>query len=151
LNRISELYRKAPCVESAYSCIAEILECSDDNLFEFVYHSIIRVCDYLRIDAKFVISSEVPIDHQLTGRDRVVAICRALAAGTYVNSMGGTHLYSKEAFAAHDLELEFLRPRPFVYRQFEQPFVPWLSILDVMMFNPVPAIEQCVSTNFDLI
>jgi hypothetical protein len=151
LNRIRQLYRKAPCLESAFSCIAEIIEYADDNLFEFVYHSIIRVCEYLRIDANIVISSQVPVDHRLRGEERVIAMCRALGAATYINPIGGTRLYSKESFAAKGLELKFLQPKPFVYRQFEQPFVPWLSVLDVMMFNPVLTIDQCVKANFELI
>jgi len=29
--------------------------------------------------------------------------------------------------------------------------VPWLSIIDVMMFNPLDAIQTCISTNYELI
>jgi len=151
LNRVRELYRRAPHVEPASACMAQILRCDDGNLFGFVYHSIVCVCDYLRLHPKFIVSSEVPIDHRLKGEEKVLAICRELGAETYVNPIGGTGLYSKEAFADHGLELIFLRPKPFVYPQFEQPFVPWLSILDIMMFNPASAIEQCVRNNFDLI
>jgi len=29
-----------------------------------------------------------------------------------------------------------VQPRPLEYPQFRGPFVPWLSIVDVLMFNP---------------
>jgi hypothetical protein len=28
--------------------------------------------------------------------------------------------------------------------------VPWLSIIDVMMFNPLDTIQGCISTNYEL-
>jgi hypothetical protein len=32
--------------------------------------------------------------------------------------------------------LRFLQPRPQTYKQYDNPFVPYLSIIDVLMFNP---------------
>ena len=31
--------------------------------------------------------------------------------------------------------LNFIKSKPTSYLQFNEPFVPWLSILDLMMFN----------------
>jgi len=151
LNRMREMYRKAPCFESAFPCIKSMLENADDNLFRFVHQSIIAVCEYLGIETRFVISSEVAIDHGLKGQDKVIALCREVGATTYVNPVGGMELYSRDHFASHGLQLTFLQPRPFVYTQFGQPFVPWLSILDVMMFNDVSTIRRCLELNFDLL
>jgi hypothetical protein len=29
--------------------------------------------------------------------------------------------------------------------------MPWLSIIDVMVFNPLDTIRTCISTNYELI
>ena len=65
----------------------------------------------------------------------MLAICDALRATRYINSIGGRHLYSVAAFAEHGVELKFLQSRAVTYRQFGEPFVPSLSMVDVMMFN----------------
>ncbi len=60
-------------------------------------------------------------------------------------------LYSKETFREQGIDLKFIQSKPFEYTQFSNEFVPWLSIIDVMMFNPLGTIRTCVSTNYELI
>ena len=54
---------------------------------------------------------------------------------------GGRELYGRDRFEAEGVRLHFLQPRPVEYRQFDHPFVPWLSIVDVLMFNPVETVR----------
>ena len=68
-----------------------------------------------------------------------------------MNPIGGLEMYSREAFRRRGIELRFVRSKPFEYAQFGGDFVPWLSIIDVLMFNPPDAITQCIQTNFELI
>ena len=65
-----------------------------------------------------------------------LALCHAVGADTYINASGGTELYAGEDFAARGIALKFLQSTPIGYSQFGDEFVPWLSIIDVMMFNP---------------
>ena len=46
--------------------------------------------------------------------------------------------------------LKFIKSKPFEYTQFGDEFVPWLSIIDVMMFNSLDSIQSCVTTNYEL-
>jgi hypothetical protein len=64
---------------------------------------------------------------------RVFALCRNEGADTYVNPIGGLGLYDPAAFERNGLNLEFVRPRAAPYRQFSTEFVPYLSIIDVLM------------------
>jgi len=68
----------------------------------------------------------------------------AVGAGTYVNAIGGMELYSKDTFRENGVELKFIRSKPFEYEQFDNVFVPWLSIVDVMMFNSVDDISDAL-------
>ena len=60
---------------------------------------------------------------------------------TYINAIGGMELYSKDAFAQKGIELKFIKSDYIEYAQFNGEFVPWLSILDVMMFNSAEDIK----------
>ncbi|MNJ15801.1 WbqC-like protein family protein [compost metagenome] len=151
LNQFSGAYRKAPYFEQTFPVLEEIVHHDDDNLFRYLHHSIVRLCGHLSINTDIQISSSVPVDHDLKGADKVMALCNALGASTYINSIGGTELYDRHTFQTSNLTLRFLRSQPFQYRQFDAAFVPWLSIVDVMMFNPLPHINAVISGGYELI
>lgn len=151
LAQFEGAYRRAPHFESTFPLIQRVVRHPDDNLFRYLHHSLTQVCAHLGITTPIVISSSLTIDPALKNQDMVLAYCEAAGATTYVNPIGGTALYSPTAFRARGLELRFVKSRPFEYPQFGAPFVPWLSILDVMMFNPLSAIQQCLTSNYDLI
>lgn len=146
LNMIRGAYERAPHFRTAFPTIKEVVEYDEANLFRFLFNSILRLCEHLGIDTKVVTSSDVAIDHDLKSQDRVIALCEALGAATYLNPIGGTELYSAGDFSDKGIELRFLKSRPISYAQFGQAFVPWLSIIDVMMFNPPEQVEAWIKS-----
>jgi hypothetical protein len=130
--------------------VEHIVRFEDANLFRFLHHSIVRTCEHLGITTEIRISSGIAIDHDLRNQDRVLALCGAVGASTYVNAIGGVELYSKETFREKGIDLKFIQSKSFEYVQFAGAFVPWLSIIDVMMSNPLDTIQTCVSTNYEL-
>lgn len=151
LNQIKGAYRRAPYFSQTFPLVEQIVRYEDTNLFRFLHHSITRTCEHLGITTEIRASSGIAIDHDLKNQDKVLALCEAVGASAYVNAIGGMELYSKEAFQEKDVELKFIRSKPFEYPQFGDAFVPWLSIIDVMMFNPLDAIQTCISINYELI
>lgn len=151
LNQFRGAYRRAPHFEQTYPLLKQIVGYEDTNLFRFLHQSIVRICKYLDITTQISISSNIAINHDLKSQDKVLALCEAVGANTYVNAIGGMDLYSKDVFRDKYIDLKFIRSLPFEYPQFGNEFVPWLSIIDVMMFNPVDAIKTCISTNYELI
>jgi hypothetical protein len=151
LRKISEAYRKAPEFKPVYSLIESVINCSEENLFGFIFQSIEAVCKYLDIKTEFVISSALPIDHQLKAQDKVIAICKALHASQYINPIGGLELYSKEAFKLDNIELNFIKANAIEYKQFSNEFIPALSIIDVLMFNPKEKVQQYVQSYYTII
>lgn len=142
LRIIQSNYKKAPYFSSAYPIIEECFLCSDKNLLEYIYHSIKVICSYLGINTSITISSQITIDHSLKATKKVLAICKAENATTYINAIGGIELYDKKEFASNNLDLKFIKTKNIKYDQFGDAFVPWLSIIDVMMFNDRPKIIQ---------
>ena len=151
LNRLREAYRRAPCFQTVFPLVEGVFRSEEENLFLFVHRSILDVCRYLGIGTNITISSVVEIDHSLRGKVKVIALCRAVGARTYVNPIGGTGLYATDEFAAEGIELRFLRSRPLEYPQFGARFVPWLSIIDVMMFNPRERVRELVAGGYELV
>ncbi len=135
LRKISGAYKQAPHFESVYPLLEEIMNQDEENLFRFIYRSLQAVCTWLDIKTELVISSTIPIDHGLRSQDKVIAICKALGATQYINPIGGVELYSKEIFSQNNINLTFLKSDNLIYNQFNNEFVPWLSIIDVLMFN----------------
>jgi hypothetical protein len=150
LNQLREAYRRAPYFESTFPIIEESVMQSETNLFHFIRNSIGCTCKYLGIETEIIASSAIPIDHSLRAEEKVIAICKAVNASKYINAIGGTALYAKENFRAAGLDIEFLKSRPFEYKQFEDDFVPWLSIVDVMMFNSAKDIRSYLVAGYEL-
>jgi hypothetical protein len=147
LRQFSAAYAKAPYYEQVAPLLTEIINWEDENLFGYILHSVLAVCSYLSIKTKIIVSSSVPIDHSLKSEHKVLAICRALGADTYINAIGGQDLYSKERFSSNGIELRFIKSGDCQYRQFFDEFVPWLSILDVCMFNNRDDIRVMLANN----
>lgn len=145
LNQIKESYRKAPYFDEVMPLTEEIVNYDDNNLFDYIYHSIVKICGYLKIDTKFIVSSTIDIDHSLKGQAKVIAICKALGATEYYNAIGGQELYSITDFEKENIKLNFVSSNPVEYKQFTNEFVPWLSILDVMMFNSTEEIKKMLN------
>lgn len=142
LNQFKSAYRRAPHFDQTFLLVEQIVRYEDTNLFRFLHHSIVNTCVYLGIQTEIRISSDIAIDHSLKGQDKVLALCEAVGATTYVNAIGGMDLYSKEIFRERGIDLKFIKSHPFEYEQLGNEFVPWLSIIDVLMFNELPAIRR---------
>jgi hypothetical protein len=141
LNRIKETYRKAPFFKETYALIEACLEFKNTNLFDFIFNSLSESLKFLNIQTPIIISSTIPLNPELKSDHKVIEICKLTNATHYINPIGGIPLYSKESFEQHGLQLSFLQSEGIQYAQFNHSFVPWLSIIDVMMFNSVNDIK----------
>jgi hypothetical protein len=135
ISMFQNAYSKAPMKNEILPFLSEIINCQEENLFKYIYNSVIKMCGHLEVNTEIVISSSLDIDHSLKAENKVLAICKKLGAETYINAIGGMELYSKEMFKEQGIELKFIKSKPIEYRQFNNEFVPWLSILDLLMFN----------------
>lgn len=134
--QIEGAYRKAPEFSRTMPLIEAIVYHASANLFDFIHHSLRLCCTHLGIATPIRTSSEVEAGvSRLQGVSRVIDICHRIGATTYINPPGGRGLYSVDQFNPTGLKLRFLQPYLPEYCQFGSRFVPYLSILDVMMFN----------------
>lgn len=142
IRQIENGYKKAPYFEDVFPMIKEIFQNNERNLFKYIYNSVLQVCDYLEINTKIIISSTIDINHGLKSQDKVIALNKVLNATRYINPIGGTELYEYEKFQNENIELAFLNSNVPEYNQFEKEFIPYLSIIDIMMFNSKDEIRE---------
>ena len=150
LNVIKASYNKAPYFQETFELISKCLNNPEANLFRFIYDSIVLINDHLEIKTPIIISSTIDADHTLKSQDKVLSLCKEQNADIYINSIGGIELYDKETFKQNNIKLNFIKSNPIQYKQFNNEFVSWLSIIDVLMFNSKEQIKEYLN-NYTLI
>ncbi len=135
-------YKKAPQYAEVMPLLGAIFDTPERNLSAFVFRSMELTAKYLSIPTELSPSSSAFGGADLKAQDRILHICEQNAASEYINLPGGRELYDAPSFASRNIALGFLRPELTPYRQFDKPFVPALSIVDVMMFNSRSAISE---------
>jgi len=136
LLTIQPAYKKAPFYNKVFPLIEEILTLSDGlTISQMAISCVKNICNYLGMNRQFIISSEKYTNQELKKADRLIDICHIEGISDYINAAGGKEIYTKEYFNAGNVNLSFLIPKRCEYIQFGATFVPWLSILDILMFN----------------
>jgi hypothetical protein len=150
MKTLAQAYAKAPHYNTVAALVGSVFATQHDTISQLATHSITEVSSYLGLNTEFVSTATHYGNSELKAKDRVIDICHREAADTYINPIGGMELYSKEDFRKNGLELYFIRSRSITYNQFRHDFVPWLSIIDIMMFNSPSEIRELL-TAFDLL
>lgn len=149
-RRFENAYKKSPYFLEIFELLNSILDAPSNNLFDFLYQSILKIKFVLEIDTEILVSSTIGNTKDLKGQDRVIEICRLLSASEYVNPIGGIQLYQNEKFRSAGLSLKFHRICHMPYAQFKNEFIPNLSIVDVLMFNGIVETKALLS-RFELL
>lgn len=142
LRTIKNSYLKAPYINDVFPIIEKTVLEQSCNISKALEFSIREVANYLNIHTEIILSSTLSKNENLNGQDKVINIVKMLNGTSYINAIGGLELYSKETFAKENINLNFLRTREIQYKQFNNDFVPNLSIIDVMMFNSPETIRE---------
>jgi hypothetical protein len=150
LNRIVESYRKAPQFEKVFPLIENCIYGADLNLFDFIHYTLKEILSHLSIGTKITLSSSIDIDHSLISEEKVLEICCKKNASIYINPIGGVNLYSKDNFGIKGIDLLFQKSSEIEYKQFNDKFIPWLSIIDILMFNTPEEVNDMLD-KFELI
>jgi hypothetical protein len=117
---------------------------------ELIGKSLIKIAAFLEMKTEFSWSKEYTFDDADPAQVKVLSILESLKADHYINAIGGKELYDQESFQAKGIELSFINAEAKDYEQFGGEFVPFLSIIDVMMFNGVEATRELLQA-FELV
>lgn len=135
LRTIEQSYKRAPYYEEVIPLVVSILDVHCSHLSTFVTQSIVCIKEWLGIECELVESSSIYANTRLKGEERILDICRKENATQYINLPGGRDLYVRDSFASQCIDLYFIKPLLLEYSQNTKEFIPWLSIIDLIMFN----------------
>ena len=150
LRTIEQSYLKAPFFHDIFPIIEDIFSNKEKDLSKFLGNSLQIFSKYLDINTKFEYSSMIENDKSLQAQDRLIEISKILNATDYINAIGGEQLYDKNAFSDAGINLSFIQTELMNYKQFNNKFIPNLSIIDVIMFNSKEDIKEMLK-NYTLV
>lgn len=142
LKTIEQNYKKAPYYNETTAMISSVFDKQPDYISELARNSIMAVVSYLKIPLEVVNSSVIYNNSHLSAAERVLDICKKESASIYINTIAGKELYAEEEFVRKGIQLKFLKAESIAYRQLNNEFIPWLSIIDVIMFNSLEGIRS---------
>jgi len=135
LKTVTHAYSNAPFFKQVFPVIEEIITNKEANLSDYLRYSLYRLTDFLTIETQLIGTSRNYDNAHLKGEDRIINICNQEQATSYINPAAGSQLYNPIHFQSHDIKLHFLKPNQLEYTQQTQSFTPWLSIIDIMMYD----------------
>lgn len=133
-------YAKAPYFKTYFRELESIYARQWTNLCAFNLATLQWLRDCLGITTPTYIASAIPIlqeKPEITPDERLILICKALGADTYLSGAGGHDYLETERFPQNSITLLFQNFKHPVYPQLHGDFLPYLSVLD-LLFNAGP-------------
>lgn len=150
LKTISQNYKNAPYYYLFSPILEKIINSEAEKISDLIFISIIEINHYLNLNTPIERASMLYENQSLKGQERVLDICLQEKANHYINAIGGKEIYSFEYFKKNKIFLNFIKSSLPEYEQFQNNFVPGLSIIDVLMFNSKENI-QVMLKDFQLV
>lgn len=122
---LKHAYGKKQNFDDMLNIVKETFDKSND-LNSLCKNSILNVLNYLDVKKNIVFSSDVYKNSSLTASDRIIDICKKEKCTDYINTIGGTELYSKEHFLSENINLSFIKCK--------EP-LKYLSIIDIIAIH----------------
>lgn len=150
LKTVEQSYKKAPFYSEVMPIIQQTLDIKEVQFSKIIEQNLRFVCLYLGIHTEIISSSEIYNNSDKKAQERILDICIKEKATHYINPIGGLELYDKAIFQKENMEMNFIKSKSIEYKQFKNDFVPWLSIIDVLMFNSKEEINKFLD-NYELV
>ena len=147
LSQLGPYKKKAPFFKEVTNVLEEVFELKSNSIVDLNLKALESVGTYLSIKTPFKVFSEMGlnIDDVNAPDEWALNICRALNANSYYNPTGGMEFFNREKYQDAGIELKFVKFEATPYDQLGNPFVPYLSVVDVMMFNSPEKINQMMN------
>ena len=88
-------YSRAINFDQTMVLMERIISFPNKQLAVFIANSFREILSYLSVETEILMSSEIPKDNSLRGKDKIIQICEILGADTYYNAVGGKNLYDQ--------------------------------------------------------
>jgi hypothetical protein len=141
-KKISYSYKNASWFDSYGPYFESLYQRHHDLLIDLDLETTKQVMAWLGLEVPVELESELGVGGD--GTQRLVNICKATGADTYVSGIGGKNYIDEGVFTASGIKLEYQQYQATAYGQrFSKTFVPNLSVVD-MLFNIGPECRKSV-------
>lgn len=131
VNLLTFNYRKAPYFEAVMAIVVPHLNARYDRLEDLSTGLTLDLAAYLGIRRRILKSSEIEV-RSADPNLRLIQICRAVGATEFYEGASGRDYLDTGLFEKNGITVSFQDYRHPVYRQFHEPFVSHLSVVDLL-------------------
>lgn len=150
IRQLDHYKKKAPYFKEVVTLVEESLAIETESIVKLNANILTKTCNYLNIPVNLSIYSELNLNIERVAHpgEWALNISESLDAHEYINPIGGVEIFNKNKFESAGIKLRFLGNRLLPYSQRRNSFEAGLSIIDVMMFNDVDAINKQINNIF---
>lgn len=133
LSTLSYHYKKAPFFQEVFSLLQPLLSYPWKRLADLTIHLTQEIAGYLELrPTQFLKSSQLSASSPDSSR-RLLELCQEVGATHYLTGLSARNYLQEELFEQEGITVEFQKYRHPKYSQLWGDFIPYLSIVDLMM------------------
>ncbi|MDQ7002361.1 MAG: WbqC family protein [Ghiorsea sp.] len=129
---IEQAYAKSLHLDTYWQPIKNILQQKHDSLVQLNVALIQALGQMLDCTSPLYLASDLPIQED-DPTQRLITITQHLQGDVYLSGAEGRSYLEQQAFSAAGLKLMFQQCTPPTYPQMHGDFIPYLSVLDVLL------------------
>ncbi len=141
LRSFQNAYANAPFLKDHVALLKRVISSMDDHLLNLNLKIIDYIMDYLKIETRMVLMSELSVEGK--GTQLIIDICNSLGATQFLVQSSALAYYDPAQFKSEGLELVSFKKPEYIYPQMWGDFIANLSVLD-MMFTCGPKTREIV-------
>ena len=135
LSKLVNAYKSSDFFSEIYYKISQLYDkISSNNLADINYIIIKEVSNWLKIERKFYRSSDLRINKNLSGDDRLIEIIKSFNGKVYFSGEGARKYQNKDKYTNYKINLKYTEFIEKKYQQSTEKFISGTSILD-LLFN----------------
>ncbi|MFH2136970.1 MAG: WbqC family protein [Candidatus Omnitrophota bacterium] len=135
-------YRKSRFFPDYFPGIEKIFAMDLPGLCDLNIELIVFLKECLKIDTPGIRSSSLTL--KAGKNERIIDICQQLNAGELYDSQAASEFLEGALFAKKGIKIEFQKYNHPEYKQLYPPFIPYLSVID-LLFNYGPQSRKIIS------
>ena len=135
LASLKSAYGRAPYFEEHLRFVEKVFSSEFVRLVDLNLEIIRHLMEYLRIDTKVVLLSE--LDVEAKGDQLLIKLCKKMGASHFLSQAPAKKYLHEDLFREAGIELVFFRPPSLIYPQLWGEFMANLSVFD-LIFNCSP-------------
>lgn len=131
-NKLTEWYKKSPYFNEVMELITPLIHTRYEKLVELNYHLNLAIMNYMGIHTPIRFSSEVPKNTDDKNL-RIIEICQYFNADVLYDGKSAQNFIDTETFRQQGIEIIFQDYQHTPYQQLHDDFVPYMSVIDLIM------------------